>query len=148
VGPPYYIEYRVFDADEYTAEASFGALRTDVRTRFRFLRVVVRLGDYKQDSYIGQGEGSFEFMPVEDDVVALRHQLWSATDRAYKSAAESLTAKQAQLKQLTIDQPVDDFAHADPVQSVALLVKLQFDPEPWKKMLQDASAIYKNDPEM
>ena len=51
VAAPYYIEYRVFDLDQYSAEASFGALRGDVRSRFRFLRVVVRIGDYKQDSY-------------------------------------------------------------------------------------------------
>ena len=148
VAAPYYIEYRIFDDDEYSAEASFGALRGDVRTRFRFLRVVVRIGDYKQDSYVGQGEGTFDFAPLDNDTTALRHQLWLATDRAYKSAAESLAAKQAQLKQLTIDQPVDDFAHAEPVQSVSALVKLEFDPEPWKKMLQDASALYKNDPDI
>src|SRR5580765_1670918 len=145
VAAPYYVEYRIFDLDEYAAEASFGALRGDVRTRFRFLRVVVRIGDYKQDSYSGQGEGTIDFMPVDDDMTALRHQLWIATDRAYKAAAEALAAKQAQLKQLTIDQPVDDFAHAAPVQSVGALVRLEFDPEPWKKMLQDASAQYKND---
>jgi predicted Zn-dependent protease len=148
VAAPYYVEYRVFDMDQYAAGASFGAMRADLRTRFRFLRVVVRIGDYKQDSYFGQGEGTLDYMPVDDDMLALRHQLWLATDRAYKSAAESLTAKQAQLKQLTIDQPVDDFAHADPVQSIGPLVKLEFDPEPWKRMLQDASALYKNDPEI
>ena len=43
VAAPYYVEYRIFDVDEYGAEASFGALRGDVRTRFRFLRVVVRI---------------------------------------------------------------------------------------------------------
>ena len=148
VAAPYYIEYRIFDLDEYSAEASFGALRGDMRTRFRFLRVVVRIGDYKQDSYFGQGEGTLDFMPLDDDPLSLRHQLWIATDRAYKAAAESLAAKQAQLKQLTIDQPVDDFSHADPVQSVGALAKLDFDPEPWKKMLQDASALYKDDPEI
>ena len=148
VAAPYYIEYRIFDVDEYSAEASFGALRGDVRMRIRFLRVVVRVGDYKQDSYFGQGEGTLDFMPVDDDMTALRHQLWIATDRAYKAAAEALAAKQAQLKQLTIDQPVDDFAHADPVQSVGALVKLEFDPEPWKKMMRDASAQYKNDPDI
>jgi TldD protein len=148
VAAPYYIEYRISDVDEYSAEASFGALRGDVRVRFRFIRVVVRIGDYKQDSYVGPGEGTPYFMPVDDDITALRHQLWIATDIAYKAAAESLAAKQAQLKQLTIDQPVDDFAHADPVQSVGPLVKLEFDPEPWKKMLQEASALYKNDPDI
>ena len=148
VGAPYYIEYRVFDTDHYSAEAAFGSLRSNVRTRFRVLRVVVRIGDYKQDSYFGHGEGTLDIMPVDDDVLALRRQLWLATDRAYKTAAESLTAKQAQLKQLTIDQPVDDFAHVEPVQSVGPLVGLEFDPEPFKKMLQDASAVYRSDPDI
>lgn len=148
VAAPYYIEYRIFDIDQYSAEAAYGSLRGDVRARIRFLRAVVRIGDYKQDSYFGQGEGTVDFVPVDDDMLGLRHQLWLATDRAYKTAAESLTAKQAQLKQLTIDQPVDDFAHAEPVQSIGPLAKLDFDPAPWKNMLQDASAIYKNDPEI
>jgi TldD protein len=148
VAAPYYIEYRVIDFDEYSAEAAFGALRTNVRTRFRFLRVVVRIGDYKQDSYFGQGEGSFNFMPLDDDVVALRHQLWLASDTAYKTAAQALTAKQARLKQLTVDQPVDDFAQAAPVQSIEPLVKLDFDPQPYTRMIQDASALYKTDPQI
>jgi hypothetical protein len=146
VAAPYYIEYRVFDLDQYSAEASFGALRSDVRAHIRFLRVVVRIGDYQQDSYFRQGEGVVDFMPLDNDVAAIRHALWLSTDRAYKAAAESLTAKQAQLKQLTVDQPVDDFAHADPVQSIGPLVTLAFDPQPWKKMLQDASDLYKSDP--
>lgn len=145
VAATYYVEYRVIDADQYSAEASFGALRTDVRSRFRFLRAVVRIGDYKQDSYPSSGEGVSDFMPLDDDMLALRHQLWLAADRAYKAAAQSLTAKQAQLKQFTVDQPVDDFAHAAPVQSIGPLAKLDFDPRPWTRMLQDASALYRND---
>ena len=148
VAAPYYVEYRVADLDEYSAEAAFGALRFDVRTRFRFLRVVVRIGDYKQDSYFGQGEGSSSFLPLDDDPVALRYQLWLATDTAYKTAAQSLTAKQAQLKQLTVDQPVHDFAEATPVQSIGPLVKLEVDPQPWTRMIQDASALYKSDPDI
>jgi TldD protein len=148
VAAPYYIEYRVVDFDDYSADAAFGALRGDVRTRFRFLRVVVRVGDYKQDSYFGQGEGSVSFLPVDGDVLALRNQLWLATDSAYKQAAQSLTAKQSQLKQLTIDQPVDDFARGTPVQSVSPLVKLEFDPHPWATVLVDASALYKTDPQI
>ena len=145
---PYYIEYRIIDTDQYSAEAAFGALRGDVRSRFRVLRVVVRVGDYKQDSYFAQGEGSLGYMPLDDDMSALRHEIWLATDRAYKAATESLTAKQSQLKQLTVDQPVDDFARADPVQSVAPLARLEVDPQPWIRMLQDASALYKTDPQI
>jgi TldD protein len=142
---PYYIDYHVTDMDTQAAEAAFGALRTDVRLRFRFLRVVVRVGDYKQDSSFGLGQGGLDFMPLDNDVVALRHEIWLATDNAYKAATEALTAKQAKLKQYTVDQPVDDFAHAKPVISIGPPTQLDFDPQPWLKMLQDASALYKTD---
>ncbi len=145
---PYYIDYRVIDMDAYATEAAFGALRNEVHARFRFLRVVVRVGDYKQDSFFGQGQGSMDFMPLDNDIVALRHQIWLATDNAYKAATEALTAKQAQLKQYTVDQPVDDFARAEPVVSIGPPAKLGFDPQPWNKMLQDASALYKTDPQV
>jgi TldD protein len=148
VAAPYYIEYRVIDMDEYDAEAAYGSLRSDTRTRFRFLRVVVRIGDYKQDSYYGaQAEGTFSIEPLDDDLIAMRHQIWEATDRAYKAAAQELTAKQAQLKQYTTpDEPVDDFAHAEPEQSIGSLVKLDFDPKPWLAMLQEGTSVYKDDP--
>ena len=142
---PYYIDYHVTDMDTHAAEAAFGALRTNVRLRFRFLRVVVRVGDYKQDSFFGQGQGGLDFMPLDNDIVALRHQIWLATDSAYKAATEALTAKQAKLKQFAVDQPVDDFAHAEPVVSIDPVAKLDFDSQPWLKMLQDSSALYKTD---
>jgi TldD protein len=145
---PYYIDYRVIDMDAYAAEAAFGALRSDVHARFRFLRVVVRVGDYKQDSFFGQGQGAMDFMPLDNDVVALRHQIWLATDNAYKAATEALAAKQAQLKQYTVDQPVDDFARAEPVVSIGPLAKLDVDSQLWSKMLQDSSALYKTDPQI
>jgi len=145
---PYYIDYRVIDMDAYAAEAAFGALRNEVHARFRFLRVVVRVGDYKQDSFFGQGQGAMDFMPLDNDVLALRHQIWLATDNAYKAATEALTAKQARLKQYTVDQPVDDFARAEPVVSIGPLTKLDLDTQPWSEMLQDASALYKSDPQI
>jgi hypothetical protein len=145
---PYYIDYRIMDMEERVAQAAYGALQSDLRVRFRFLRVVVRVGDYKQDSYFGQGEGTADLAPLDDDELALRHHLWLATDRAYKAATESLAAKQAQLKQMKIDQPVDDFAHADPVQHLEPLAKLDADATPWLKTIQDATALYKTDPEV
>lgn len=148
VASPYYIEYRVVDADEALAEATFGALNLNVRSRYRVLRVVVRIGDYKQDSYFGEGEGSVALMPVDDGLLPLRQALWLTTDRAYKAAAQALTAKQAQLKQFTIDQPVDDFAHADPVHSIAPLAKLEADVSSWNDALAKASSFYAADPQI
>jgi predicted Zn-dependent protease len=145
---PYYIDYRVTDMEANVAEAAFGALRTDVRARFRFLRVTVRVGDYKQDSFFGQGQGGMDFMPLDNDVVALRHQIWLATDNAYKAATEALTAKQAQLKQYSVDQPVDDFARTEPVVMIGPLVRLEVDSKPWHKLLENASGLYTSDPQI
>ena len=61
VAAPYYIEYRLSDVDQFDAEAAFGALRQEQRVHARSLRVVVRVGDYKQDSYLRSGDGSGEF---------------------------------------------------------------------------------------
>lgn len=145
---PYYLEYRVTDLQEISSRAEFGALLGDNQIHVRFLRVVVRVGDYKQDSYFGAGQGTSDFIGLDNDPLALRHQLWLLTDRAYKNAIESLAAKRATLEKFKVDQPVDDFSHAPAVQSIGPLVKLDLDAGAWRKSLIDATALYRQDPEV
>jgi TldD protein len=149
VDPPYYIEYRVNDVDDYAAEAAFGALRENQRVRYRVLRVVVRIGDYKQDSYYGVGMGETNILPLDDDPIALRHQLWLATDDAYKEAVQALTEKQAALKQFSAESsPVDDFAKAPVVSVLEPTVTLQVDEAAWKKTIEDATNLYRQYPDV
>jgi len=149
VAAPYYIEYRVNDVDEYQAEAAFGAARESQRVRYRVLRVVVRIGDYKQDSYYNQGMGETNILPLDNDPIALRHQIWLATDAAYKAAGEAFTEKQAALKQFTAEtNPVDDFAKAPVVAAVEPTVKLQVDAAVWKKTLEDVTNLYRRYPDV
>src|SRR5271163_1505890 len=118
VQAPYYIEYRVNDVDDYDAEAAFGALRERQRVHLRILRVVVRVGDYKQDSYFGQGMGETNILPLDNDPIALRHQIWLTTDEAYKAAGQALADKQSEMKRFSPDpNPVDDFSK-EPVVNV------------------------------
>ncbi len=144
----FYIEYRVFDVDQFEAGAAFGALRDQNRSRLRLLRAVVRLGDYKVDSFINAGQGISDILPLDNDELAIRHQVWMATDQAYKRAGEALATKKSMLKQLNVEQPVDDFAKADPVQSIGPVAKLEVDPAKWTKMLESATSVYKNDPQI
>jgi TldD protein len=148
VPAPYYIEYRVADVEEFDAEAAFGALRQEQRGHTRVVRVVVRVGDYKLDSYYERGIGVVTLGPIDSDLVSLRWQLWSATDSAYKSASEALAMKKATLRQYTADQPFDDFAHATPIESIAPLAKLDFDPKPWRDVLEEATALFRSDPKI
>jgi TldD protein len=148
VSAPYYIEYRLSDLEEYTAEAAFGALRQNQHVHARSIRVVVRVGDYKQDSYFERGIGVFDLAPLDNDNIALRRQLWSATDRAYKAANEALASKKALLSHYSAEQPFDDFAKAPALQSLEPLAKLEFSPEVWEKALVKSTDLFRSDPKI
>jgi TldD protein len=142
---PFFIEYRITDDDSFRVEAVFGALRLEQRSHARLLRVVVRVGDYKQDSSVGAGDGVLDLAPEEDNVMAIRHRIWLATDQAYKNAIESLTRKQAQLKQYENETMPDDFSHEKPVESIASPLHLEVDADRWRTALKSATALYRSD---
>ncbi len=149
VKAPYYIEYRVNDVENFDSEAAFGALRDSQRTRIRILRVVVRIGDYKQDSYYNQGTGSSSILPIDNDPIALRRQIWLLTDDAYKAAADAYAEKLSALKQFSAElNPVDDFAKAPVITSVNPTVSLKVDEKAWNKTLQDSSNLFRQYPEI
>ena len=149
VQPPYFIEYRVNDVDDFSAEAAFGALRESQHGHYRVLRAVVRIGDYKQDSFYARGEGESTILPLDNDPIALRHQIWLATDDAYKAAGQALAEKQAELKRFTTDaNPVDDFAKSQPLLAVEPIVSLKLDEASWKKTLEDVTNLYRQYPDV
>lgn len=99
--PPYLVSYEILDGQTATAEAFFGALTASESGPYRLLRVDVRVGDYALDN--GNFEGSWgersgttqRLLPDEADVLALRREIWLATDEAYKGATEQLSGKLA-----------------------------------------------------
>ena len=148
VAAPYYIEYRLSDVTEYSAEATFGALRQNQLTHGRGVRVVVRVGNYKQDSYYGPGVGVVDFAPLDNDDIAMRRQLWMATDRAYKTASEALAGKKALLSQYSAEQPFDDFAKAPALQSIEPLAKLEYSAAVWEKRSRSPRTFIASDPKI
>jgi len=149
VQAPYYVEYRVNEVEDIGAEAAFGALRENQHIHVRVLRVVVRIGDYKQDSYFGRGQGESSILPLDNDPIALRHQIWLATDDAYKAAGQALAEKQAAMKQFSADpNPVDDFAKAPQMIAVEPTVSLKVDETGWKKTLEEVTSLYKQYPDV
>src|ERR1051326_5081044 len=143
---PYYIDYQVTELQDSTGDATLGALRTDTVNVGRLVRVVVRIGDYKQDSYFGEGTGAVEVMPTDDQELALRRQLWLATDKAYKAALTGFTEKQAALKNVETENDLADFSQEKASQSLRDLVKPDLDLNKWKQMLRSTSDIFRSDP--
>lgn len=145
---PYYINYQVTELQDYIVDATLGALRNDQTNTGRFVRVVVRIGDYKQDSYFGEGTGSIELMPLDNDEMALRHQLWLATDKAYKAALSGLTEKQAALKNVVVETDLPDFSREQPMESVNDLSRLGVDLDKWKQLARSTSDLFRVDPDL
>jgi hypothetical protein len=145
---PYYIDYEVTELQDYLADATLGALRTEQTNIGRLVRAVVRIGDYKQDSYYGEGTGSTELMPMDDNELALRHQLWLATDKAYKAALTGLTEKEAALKNVEVEAGLPDFSQEKPVQSLQEQARLQVDLDKWKQMVRSTSDLFRRDPDL
>ena len=149
VKPPYYIEYRVEDVESYDAEAAFGALLNSQRQHVRVLRVVVRIGEYRQDSFYGPGMGGATILPLDDDPIALRRQIWLMTDEAYKSAADAYAEKLSALKQFSADpNPIDDFAKAPVVTKVEPVAAMKLDEGAWKQTIQEMTNLFRKYPEV
>ncbi|HEY2495714.1 MAG TPA: metallopeptidase TldD-related protein [Candidatus Angelobacter sp.] len=145
---PYYIEYQVTEIQDNIADATLGALRTDQTNDGRLVRVVVRIGDYKQDSYFGEGTGAVDVLPIDNDEMALRRQLWLATDKAYKAALGGFTEKEAALKNVQTESDLADFSEEKPAQSVRDLAKLDVDLDKWKQTLRTTSDLFRTDPSL
>ena len=141
---PYYIEYSIVDRQSYGVDAAFGAVRSESRRRMRFINASVRIGNYRQDSFFAEGQGSVDIAPMENNVEALRHQLWLTTDTAYKAAIRAYTEKQALLKQFEgNDNPTDDFARQAPSQYIGPVAKIDFDTAPLRDAVAAATGLYR-----
>lgn len=145
---PYYIEYSVQDVDEYSASATFGALRYQQRNRVRMGRVVVRVGNYSKDSYFAAGQGVADLVPLDDDILALRHRLWLATDKAYKMALEAYTTKEALLQQVVVEDELPDFSREPALKDLGNVATLDFDPAPWLRMIRNVSRLFLDSPDV
>ena len=124
---PFFIQYRIEEIDDFETKAEFGSTEGSERAHQRVTRVTVRVGDYKTDSSGGRGDGSLELAALDDDPVALRSALWTATDQAYKAALAAYAQKQAALKEVQTPPQADDFSQEKPIISLGPPIALQFD---------------------
>jgi len=147
--PPYFIEYTLEDGDSFETSATLGGLVSVRHDRFRVPDVHVRVGDYKFDNtdYVGSGfhfgtHYDIERFPLENSYNVLRRFLWLATDSAYKSAVEAISRKRAALKNVSVSQPADDFAKADPARLMLPVRHLPLNEDEWSNRIRSLSAIF------
>jgi TldD protein len=144
---PYFMQYRLEDFSTWDAVANYGALTNETSNHQRVVRVEVRIGDYASDSSSSRGEGSLQLAPSDNDAVALKFALWTATDEAYKNALRAYATKQATLKRFQNAPTANDFTPAKPVTMIEPLATLDIDRAEWRKRIVAASGLFETAPE-
>jgi len=142
---PFFIQYRIEDVDDFQTSAEFGSSEGSDRARQRVVRVIVRVGDYKTDSSGARGDGALQVTALDDDPIALRSSLWTATDQAYKNALSAYAQKQAELKQVQTPPQADDFSQEKPIVSLADPIALHVDENSWADRIARVSGLYRTD---
>jgi len=143
---PFFIQYRMEEVDDFSTKADFGSSEGPSHAHQRIVRVTVRVGDYKTDSSGGRGDGAIELAVLDNDPIALRSTLWTATDQAYKSALAAYAQKQAELKEVQTPPQQDDFSHEKPVISLSPPAPpLSVDESGWDERVARASGLYRAD---
>lgn len=140
---PFFVQYRISEVDDFATKADFGSSEGPTHAHQRIVRVTVRVGDYKTDSSGGRGDGAIELGVLDNDSIALRSSLWTATDQAYKSALAAFAQKQAELKQVQTPPQQDDFSQEKPIISLAAPAPpLNLDEAAWNQRVARASGLY------
>jgi hypothetical protein len=131
-------------------------MATDEGRRSRLLQVEVRVGDYAFDNtnYFGAGFLPQAFVglagiPQDDDYMALRRQIWLATDRAYKQALEALSQKRAALEGRMRTDSVADFSKEPATNTTDdVPAPTETDRKPLEALARDLSATFRQSAEI
>lgn len=142
---PFFIQYRIEEVNDFHTTAEFGSSEGSDHAHQRVMRVTVRVGDYKTDSSGARGDGALEVAALDDDPIALRSSLWTATDQAYKNALSAYAQKQAELKQVQTPPQADDFSQEKPIVSLADPIALHVDENSWADRVARVSGLYRTD---
>ena len=154
---PYYIAYRVREGQGFEVSATMGSLLNSEESRGRSFVPEVHVGDYAFDNTnfngssgglvaIGVGRGSpsmsfFGGLPLDDNYLELRRQIWLATDAAYKEAAETFAAKKAALLNRARRDSLADFTRITPTRTTDEMPSLAMSRAEAESLVRDLSAV-------
>jgi hypothetical protein len=153
--PPYYTEYRVEDTLSHSITAELGALVEESDSAFRIPSVQMRVGTAKFDNtdhvYSGAYSGNRYDpgrLPLDNNYLAFREVFWLATDRAYKTAEDSIARKRSSLKNMSQTDVLPDFSPAPVAHLILPIDRKPFVAAPWKSELLRLSALFDGYPKV
>ena len=152
--PPYFISYEVTEEEFHTVAATLGALSLDNHGRTRHLDVSLRTGSPKLDNYHRQRGERLQYssgsrVGIDDNAIAIKQEIWSDTDRAYRQAAERLIKiRSNQQVKVAAEDPSDDFSVEPPSVHSEAPPPLTFQAAPWSDRLRKLSREFGRFPEV
>jgi hypothetical protein len=145
---PYYLAYTIFDAEQATVSATFGATTSSHAYRGRLLRTDVRVGSPAFDNTNFEPGAKVDALPEEDDYASLRRELWLRSDEAYKQAVELLARKRAAAAGQAgeDDASLGDFSKEAPTKHEVPFPAGKVEPEALRAAVAKVSAIFREYP--
>lgn len=145
----YFGEVSVDDAESFSVSATLGSSFAPQRVQLRPVRPLLRVGQANFDNtgsiYSDYFEGTrFDagMLPLDNQVPALRHALWLAFDRAYKTAYGALGRKAAALRGVTQSEVLPDFWPSTPVVVIETPSRVKIDEAAWTQRVRQLSAVF------
>ena len=155
----YFIGYQVNEIRSVNIEASLGALRASDSDHVRYLDIDVRVGDYSFDSTHPirgprgtQNPPNFTtpvFMPIEDDLDALKSVVWLETDRRYKTAVERwIQVKANRTIKVDEEDTSADLSREKTSDAVLPVAVAEVNVPDWEARVKNYSALFARHPEI
>ncbi|HXG30598.1 MAG TPA: metallopeptidase TldD-related protein [Thermodesulfobacteriota bacterium] len=147
---PYFISYQIKDNTYYSIEGKYGAIVSSEKNRTRRLFVDVRVGNYEFDNSIrGQSGGKVPFynasyIPIDNEVDAIRAVLWQVTDYTYKEALTQYFNKKANRVQKVESERLPSFSRESGIVYYGPEIDLPFNPKEWESKIREISSVYKD----
>jgi len=146
---PYFISYQIKDNNFYSIKGKYGAIISSDNDRTRRLFVDVRVGNYDFDnSIIGNSGGKLppfdaSYVPLDDDVDAIRTILWQVTDAAYKNALAQYLNKKAIYVDEVKEEDLPSLSRESKHIYFDAGVDFDFNPAEWEKRIRLVSSVFK-----
>jgi predicted Zn-dependent protease len=148
---PYFVQYAVDDTSMHRMHATYGALVSSTFSRTRELFSQLRVGSYEFDNSNFAGRGGFAALlgtrgtelPTDDDYLALRHAVWSATDSLYKTSVATLAQKRAYVRERNVGERSHDFTKVDGATTdIQDRAEFSFRSDVWEEYIRGISAEF------
>jgi predicted Zn-dependent protease len=157
---PYFLAYSVRDYRQGETLARFGALVSNLSTRNRQAYAEVRVGDYQLDNTTSDHEMAMDLneveqwepptdAPLDDDVEALRANLWLLTDTRYKRALSAYAKKKGKrATTVSEDEDLPSFSKEQPSKHFDAPTPFSYDGDSFAARARALSARFKQYPEL